>query len=120
MIPSKTFIISPVPATLYTNEQLPQRLRPLQGSHMISKRFETCDCATLSYGGVVGGVSGNANDAAMGVIESGRIADPQYWTAVWKVLSELTSTVEMDANDSVQVGLVGGSSAAASAQSLLS
>ena len=26
MIPSKTFIISPVPATLYTNEQLPQRL----------------------------------------------------------------------------------------------
>ena len=26
MIPSKTFIISPVPATLYTNEQLPQCL----------------------------------------------------------------------------------------------
>ena len=100
MIPSKTFIISPVPAT---------------SSHMISKPFETCDCAALSYGG---GVGGNANDAAMGVIESGRIADPQYWRAVWKVVSESTSTVEMDANDSVQVGPVGGSSAA-SARSLL-
>ena len=86
---------------------------------MTSKRFETCDCAALSYGGVVGGVGRNANDTAMGVIESGRIADLQYWTAVWKVVSESTSTVEMDANDSVQVGPVGGSSAAASARSLL-
>ena len=86
---------------------------------MISKQFEMCDCAVLSYGGVVGGVSGNANDAAMGVIESGRIVDLQYWTAVWKVVSELMSMVEMDANDSVQVGLVGGSSAAASVWSLL-
>ena len=34
-------------------------------------------------------------------------------------ISESTSTVEMDANDSVQVGPVGGSSAAASARSLL-
>ena len=91
----------------------------LQGSHMISKRFEMCNCAVLSYGGVVGGVSGNANDAAMGVIESGRIVDPPYWTAMWKVVLESTLTVEMDANDSVQVGLVGGSSAAASARSLL-
>ena len=86
---------------------------------MIFKPFETCDCAALSYGGVVGGVGGNANDAAMSVIESGRIADPQYWRAVWKVVSESTLTVEMDANDSVQVGLVGGSSAAASARRLL-
>ena len=38
---------------------------------------------------------------------------------MWKVISESTSTVEMDMNDSVQVGLVGGSSAAASARSLL-
>ena len=38
---------------------------------------------------------------------------------MWKVISESTSTVEMDANDSVQVGPVGGSSAAASARSLL-
>ena len=36
---------------------------------MISKRFEMCDCAALSYGGVVGGVGRNANDVAMGVIE---------------------------------------------------
>ena len=36
---------------------------------MISKQFEMCNCAALSYGGVVGGVGGNANDAAMGVIE---------------------------------------------------
>ena len=86
---------------------------------MISKWFETCDCAVLSYGGVVGGVGGNANDMAMGVIESGRIADLQYWTAMWKVVSESTSTVEMDMNNSVQVGPVGGSSAAASAKSLL-
>ena len=86
---------------------------------MISKWFEMCDCAALLYGGVVGGVGGNANDVAMGVIESGRIADLQYWTAVWKVVSELTLTVEMDTNDSVQVGPVGGSSAAMSAQSLL-
>ena len=86
---------------------------------MISKQFEMCDCAVLSYGGVVGGVSGNANDAAMGVIESGRIVDLQYWTAMWKVVSESMLMVEMDANDSVQVGPVGGSSAAASARSLL-
>ena len=36
---------------------------------MISKQFEMCNCAVLLYGGVVGGVGGNANDAAMGVIE---------------------------------------------------
>ena len=87
---------------------------------MISKQFETCDCAALSYGGVVGGVGGNANDVAMGVIESGRIADPQYWTAVWKVVLESTLMVEMDANNSVQVSLVGGSSAMVSVWSLLS
>ena len=86
---------------------------------MISKQFEMCNCAVLLYGGVVGGVGRNANDAAMGMIESGRIADLQYWTAMWKVVSELTSTVELDMNDSVQVSLVGGSSAAASARSLL-
>ena len=86
---------------------------------MISKPFEMCDCAVLSYGGVVGGVGGNANDVAMGVIESGRIADLQYWRAVWKVVSESTSTVEMDVNNSVKVGLVGGSSATASARRLL-
>ena len=62
MIPSKTFIISPVPATLYMNEQLPQ-------------------CLLGHY-------------------------------------KESTSTVEMDANNSVQVSLVGGSSAV-SARSLL-
>ena len=86
---------------------------------MIFKLFEMCNCAALSYGGVVGGVGGNANVAAMSVIESGRIADPQYWRAVWKVVLESTLTVEMDVNGSVQVGPVGGSSAAASARRLL-
>ena len=38
---------------------------------------------------------------------------------MWKVISESMSTVEMDMNDSVQVSPVGGSSAAASARSLL-
>ena len=38
---------------------------------------------------------------------------------MWKVISESMLTVEMDVNNSVQVGLVGGSSAAASAWSLL-
>ena len=45
--------------------------------------------------------------------------DPQYWTAVWKVILDLTLMVEMDVNNSVQVGLVGGSSAAASVRRLL-
>ena len=73
---------------------------------MISKQFEMCDCAALSYGGVVGQVSRNANDAAMGMIDSGRIADPQYWTAMWKVVSESMLMVEMDTNNSVQVSPV--------------